>query len=187
MTAHSRTGNVILLPGQRPKESWEFMRDWADQRGWGAWRCAGAMMLACTPEERKRLPSQQALASSWQRWLKGDTVPDAHRSDPNVTGFYRPIIARMMGSTPEDIWPAHRWGNAVSVNASGELGFRRQKAAARLAYQRKQLENLQEQLRHMQELKDSVSALEAEVSYLDALLAVPRPASVPAQRGATLR
>ena len=132
------------------------MKDWADQRGWGAWRCAGAMMLAATPQERKRLPSQQALASSWQRWLKGETVSDAHRSDPNATGFYRPIIARMMGSTPEDIWPAHRWGNAVSVNASGELGFRRQKAAARLADQRKQLEDLQEQLRHMQELQDNV-------------------------------
>ena len=159
------------------------MKDWADQRGWGAWRCAGAMMLAATPQERKRLPSQQALASSWQRWLKGETVPDAHRSDPNATGFYRPIIARMMGSTPGRHLACPPLGKrSFRERESGELGFRRQKAAARLADQRKQLEDLQEQLRHMQELQDNVSALEAEVSYLDALLAVPRPVSVPAQR-----
>ena len=84
-----------------------------------------------------------------------------------------------MGSTPENIWPAHRWGNAVSANASGELSFRRQKAAARLADQRKQLQDLQEQLRHLQELKNTISALEAEVAYLDALLAVPFPGTIP--------
>jgi len=41
---------VIPLPTHKPRESWEFMKEWADQRGWGAWRCAGAMMLAATPE-----------------------------------------------------------------------------------------------------------------------------------------
>ncbi len=64
------------------------------------------MILAATPEERKRLPAQHALGGYWRRWLKGETIPDAHMSDPNVRGFYRPIIARMMGTSPENVWPA---------------------------------------------------------------------------------
>jgi hypothetical protein len=170
--------NVFQLPNQRPKESWELMKAWAVQRGFGCHRFAGALILAATPEERKKLPDQRVLASSCGRWLNGSTVPDAHRADPNATGFYRPIIARMMGTTPEKIWPSHRWGNAVSVNASGELSFRRQKAASRLADLRNQLEDLEERLRHMQELKNAISAYTAEVEYLDALLAVPVPRTV---------
>jgi hypothetical protein len=167
---------VIPLPGQRPKEGWEFLTDWVDQRGWDAHKFAGALLRAATPEERKKFPKTRAtLDGNCRRWLDGSVVPDAHRSDPNMTGFYRPIIARAMGTTPERIWPSRRWGNAVSVNASGELSFRRQKAAAKLADQRKQLQDLQEQLRHMQELKNTISALEAELAYIDALLAVPHP------------
>ncbi len=168
-------GNVIRLPGQRPKESWEFMKEWADQRGWGSWKCAGAMIRAATPEERKRLPDQHALTSQWGRWLKGQTIPDGHRGDPNADGFYRPIIARMMGTTPERIWPARRWSHTGVKGTEGELKFRRNKAAARLAEQQQELEDLQERVRHMQELTDSISKLEAEVRYLDAMLAVPAP------------
>jgi hypothetical protein len=62
------------------------MKQWADQRGWGSWRCAGAMILAATSAERKRLPEQRTLAGHWRRWLKGECIPDAHMSDPNVKG-----------------------------------------------------------------------------------------------------
>ena len=65
-------GNVIPLARQRPAESWQAMKQWADQRGWGSWRCAGAMILAASPDERKRLPEQRHLAGYWRRWLKGD-------------------------------------------------------------------------------------------------------------------
>jgi hypothetical protein len=99
-------GNVIPLARQRPVESWQLLKQWADQRGWGSFRCAGAMILAATPEERKRLPAQHTLGGYWRRWLKGETIPGAHMSDPNVRGFYRPIIARMMGTTPRNVWPA---------------------------------------------------------------------------------
>jgi hypothetical protein len=168
-------GNVIHLPGQRRLEGWEFMKAWAAQRGWGTWRLAGAMILTATPEEKKRLPSQHVLTGYWGRWLSGKASPDAHRADPNATGLYRPIIARMMGTTPEQIWPSQRWGNSVSMNASGDLVFKRLKLAGKLVEMRAQLADLQERLRHMQELKDAISAAEAEVTYLDALLAVPLP------------
>jgi hypothetical protein len=176
------TARVIPLPGQRPKESWEFIREWADQRGWGSYKCAGAMILAATPQERKRLPDQHALAGHWRRWLKGQHIPDAHMSDPNVNGFYRPIIARMMGTTPERIWPARRWAHVRARDMLGELRMHRQRTAGKLDDLRRQLEELHERVRRMQELEDTISKLEAEVSYLDAMLAVQAPDVLPEQQ-----
>jgi hypothetical protein len=168
--------NVIPLPGQRPKEGWELLKEWADQHGWDGHQFAGALIRAATPEERKRFPKQRAaLESNCRRWLNGSAVPDAHRGDPNATGFYRPIIARMMGTTPEKIWPGQRWGNAKAVTASGELSFRRQKATARLAELRQEMQDLQDRLRRIHDLEDAISDTEAEVRYLDAMMAVPVP------------
>lgn len=169
------TGTVIPLARQ-PAESWQAMKQWADRRGWGSFRCAGAMILAATPDERKRLPAQHVLGGYWRRWLKGEAIPDAHRSDPNVTGVYRPIIARMMGTTPEKIWPARKAPGMLY----GELKDRRARTAGALASQRKKLADLRRQAQLIQQLEDSITALEAELRYLDAMLAVP----VPGQRQA---
>ena len=182
VASDSLSSNVIQLPGQRPKESWELMKDWADQRGWGSYKCAGAMILAATPQEKKSLPDQHTLCGQWRRWLKGETIPDGHRGDPNADGFYRPIIARMMGATPDRIWPAARWSQTGVKGTQGELKFRRNKTAARLKDLRSELADLQERLRHIPELEHGISRLQAEMAYLDAMLAIPVPEDIPAQR-----
>lgn len=163
-------GKVIPLAKQLPAESWQAMKQWADQRGWGSWRCARAMILAATPEERKRLPEQRHLAGYWR--LKGEAIPDVHRSDPNATGVYLPIIARMMGATPDKIWPGRK---AVSP-VPGDLKDHRDRTAGALASQRRKLDDLRRQAQLIQQLEDSISTLEAELRYLDAILAVPASA-----------
>ncbi len=166
--------NLVRLPVRR-KEPWELLKEWADSQGMGSWRCAGAMIRAATPQEKKSLPDQHALCSQWVRWLKGESTPDAHRGDPNVTGFYRPIIARMMGTTPEAIWPSRRSAQAGASGAQAELMFRREKTAARLARTGRELDDLRKRLERMRELEDTITSLQAELSYLDAMLAVPAP------------
>ena len=125
------------------------------------------MLLTATPAERSRLPDQHVLGGYWRRWLKGETIPDAHRSDPNVRGSYRPIIARMMGTTPEKIWPARTPPGTVA----GELKDRRD----RTADQRRKLDDLRRQVQLIGQLEDSITALEAELRYLDVIVAVPVP------------
>jgi len=167
-------GNVIPLARQRPAESWQLLKQWADQRGWGSFRCAGAMILAATPEERKRLPAQHTLGGYWRRWLKGETIPDAHMSDPNVRGFYRPIIARMMGTTPENVWPTRNPAHKTGA-VQGELKDRRDRTAGKLAGMRRKLDDLRHQVQLIGQLEESIGTLEAELRYLDAVLAVPVP------------
>lgn len=157
--------------GRRPSDSWRLLRRWAEQRGWGTYRCAGAMLLAATPDERERLPSQQVLAGHWRRWLKGEHVPDAHMSDPNVRGFYRPIIARMLGIPVEKIWPAH----GSSLGVTGRLKDERDRTAGALSAQRRKLGDLRRQIRLIPELEEAIAVLEDELRYLDAVLAVPVP------------
>lgn len=171
-------GTVIPLARQRPAESWQLLKQWADQRGWGSFRCAGAMILAATPEERERLPAQHTLGGYWRRWLKGETIPDAHMSDPNVRGFYRPIIARMMGTIPENVWPARNPAHKTGA-VQGELKDRRDRAAGRLAGLRRKLDDLRRQVQLIGQLEESIGTLEAELRYLDAVLAVPVPGELP--------
>lgn len=106
-----------------------------------------------------------------RRWLKDETIPDAHRSDPNATGTYRPIVARMMDTTPDKIWPAR----APARTVAGELEDRRDRTAGQLAGQRRKLDDLRRQVQFIGQLEDSITALEAELRYLDAILAVPAP------------
>jgi hypothetical protein len=168
-------GRVIPLARQQPEESWQLMRQWADQHGWGSFRCAGAMILAATPAERKRLPEQQTLAGHWRRWLKGEHIPDAHMSDPNARGFYRPIIARMMGTTPDKIWPARKSAHTTADAVQGELRNRRARTAGTLAEQYRKLDDLRRQVQLIPQLEDGIRTLEDELRYLDAMLAVPVP------------
>ena len=133
------------------------------------------MILAATPDERKRLPGQHTLAGHWRRWLKGEHIPDAHMSDPNAAGFYRPIIARMMGTTPDKIWPARKSAHTTVGTVQGELKDRRARTAGTLADQRKKLDDLRRQVQVIPQLENNISTLEAELRYLDAMLAVPAP------------
>ena len=163
-------GNVIHLPNRSRKQSWEILKEWADQRGWGSYRLAGAMMLAATPEERKRLPEQQTtLSGYWRRWLKGQAVPEAHMSDPNAEGLYRPLIARMMGTTPDKIWPPRTPG------ARAELERRYQRVSRNLHTARRELELLRQKIQRLPQMEDNVSELQAELAYLNAVLSVPAP------------
>jgi hypothetical protein len=131
------------------------------------------MIRAATPEEKKQLPPQHKLAGYWQRWLKGEHIPDGHRGDPNNDGFYRPIIARMMGTTPEKIWPYRRTADAEG--AWGELMLRRDRAAGRLSRLRRDLDDLRRQVQRIPDVEVGICKLEAELTYLDAMLAVPVP------------
>jgi len=163
---------VTQLPAQRPVESWQIMKQWADQRGWGSWRCAGAMIRAATPEERRHLPSQQVLSGYWQRWLKGEHIPDAHRSDPNARGLNRRIIARMLGTTPDKLWPVRK---KVPRTAAGDLKDERDRTAGHLAEQRRKLAELRRQVQLIPQVEDAIARLEDELRYLDAVLAIPAP------------
>ncbi len=151
------------------------MKQWADQRGWGSWRCAGAMILAATPDERKRMPDQARLSGYWRRWLKGECIPEAHMFDPNVRGLYRPIIARMLGTTPDTIWPPRKTASTTTDTLLGELGNRRARTAGALADHRRKLDDLRRQVQLIGQLECSIAILEAELRYLDTMLAVPAP------------
>lgn len=159
---------TVPVRAQQPLESWQFLKQWADRRGWGSWRCAGAMILAATPEERQRFPDQRVLSGYWRRWLKGEHLPDAHMSDPNVRGFYRPIIARMTGSSPEEIWPARS-------SMASELKDQRDRTAGLLAGTRAKLDDLRRQVQLIPQLEDDIAELEAKLAYFNAILAVPVP------------
>jgi hypothetical protein len=96
----------------------------------------------------------------------------------NVTGFYWPIIARVMGTAPEKIWPAaSRRARPVRYRAS--LKDRRDRTAGAVAGLRKKLDDLRRQAQVIRQLEDSISTLEAELRDLDAMLAVPVPGELP--------
>lgn len=179
--------NVIRMPRERQKESWEIISEWAEEHGWGSYRLAGAMMLAATPEERKRLPeSQTVLSGYWRRWLKGETIPDGSRSEENWR--FRPIIARMMRTTPDMIWqprkPApetimsHRkgsFGRDDPTGGSPVLGALKR----RQAIVTNTLKEYQRELEYLQTVQQVIGDLQAELKYLDAVLSVPVPEDLP--------
>src|SRR5436189_2192369 len=95
-------------------------------------------------------------------------------SDPNVRGFYRPIIARMMGTNPQNVWPTRSLVRKTGA-VQGELKDRRDRTAGKLAGMRRKLDDLRRQVQLIGQLEESIGTLEAELSYLDAVLAVPVP------------
>ena len=111
-------------------------------------------MVACaTAEEKRSLPSADALLRSWKRWESGKVEPDGGRAEP----FYRPIIARIFGTTPEKIFPSSREAPAPHTMGAADL--------------RDELSSRRDQVRQI------IRRLEGELAYLDAVLAVPVPAS----------
>ena len=153
---------------QSPHDPCMIMRQWRESRGWGSWRVAGAMIVAATPEEKKRLPAQKDLAANWRRWEQGQNEPDGHCSEP----FYKPIIARMMGMTPEMIWPPRR----VSRRYVPKTPFVRRDLRSELEYRRemvkKSLGKFQEELEYLERIQQTVTQLQEELEHLDAMLAV---------------
>lgn len=180
------SGTVIPMQRQHPKESWEILSEWAEKRGWGSYRLAGAMILAATQEEKKRLPEQRVLSGYWRRWLKGETIPDGSRNRENWV--FRPIIARMMGIDPDMIWNPRKprpetvmehGGNAFGHN--DPLGGSPVHGALkrRLSIVSSTLEKYRKELEYLEKVQQIIGDLEAEMHYLNMVLAVPIPADLP--------
>lgn len=172
--------NVVQLPS-RELDSWEILRDFMDQQGWTPTQFATAMLRAATPQERKYLPPNSSqLSGSIRRWITGHHIPDAHMGDPNADGIARRILARMMGTTPDQVWPASKEMNGSAKKTTREeMTHRRQKAARQLTDQRDQARILRETIKRLQDVESDISRLEAEVKYLDAILSVPFPDDLP--------
>jgi hypothetical protein len=182
-------GTVAAAQRQRPKESWEILSEWAEKRGWGSYRLAGAILLAATEDERKRMcNSQHALASHCRRWLKGEIIPDGHRRPENAV--YRPVLARLMGTTPDMIWKPRKpkpetvmdhKGKGGDFGRNGPFGGSPVHGALkrRLSVVSSTLEEYRKELEYLEQVKKIVGELEAEVDYLKTVLAIPVPEDMP--------
>jgi hypothetical protein len=73
------------------------------------------------------------------------------------------------------IWPARKSAHTTVGTVQGELKDRRARTAGTLADQRKKLDDLRRQVQVIPQLENNISTLEAELRYLDAMLAVPPP------------
>lgn len=75
------------------------------------------------------LPSEETLIRSWKKWEAGTHRPDA---------FYRPLIARALGTAADVLFPAPaaatRVAAATPAGARAGLEARRAEVAAELAY-----------------------------------------------------
>jgi hypothetical protein len=140
-------GRVVPFP--RCEESHKTLRMLRMERGWSLLGVAKAMTACAIDEERKSLPGLDTLKRNWMRWEAGTVIPDGNRTEP----FYRLIIARSFGVTPEDLFP--RMQPRTSVAGVGDL--------------RLELLTRREQVRH------DITRPEEELSYLDAVLTAPIP------------
>lgn len=145
------TAQVVPFPRPAGGSAKKGLRELRIERGWSLNGVAKAMMAAATDDEKKSLPDSEGLKRNWVRWEKGTVLPDGNRSEP----FFRPIIARMFDVTPDDLFPSlSPRTSPVGVDAM-----------------RSEL-----QARHNQ-IRKEISRLEAELAYLNAVLAIPVPAN----------
>jgi hypothetical protein len=121
------------------------------ERGWSLNGVAKALVAAATDDERKSLPDLDSLKRSWRRWESGTVIPDGNRSQP----FFRPIIARMFGVAPDDLFPP------LPQASSHDVGTMRLELLARRS-----------------RVREELLRLEKELAYLNEVLAVPVPAVV---------
>jgi hypothetical protein len=138
-----------------PCESSKGLRELRQERGWSLSGAVRALVACATDEERKGLPGPDTLRQNWIRWESGRHEPDGGRSEP----FYKPIIARMFGVKPDMIWPGE------------EARRSRIPRFFQAAEYRDELES------RRQAVHDTIGKLEKELAYLDAVLAIPVPAS----------
>jgi hypothetical protein len=146
---------VVPFPKSREQQQQphELLRELRTDRGWSMYRVVRAMRECSTEEELKGLPGPDSLIQNWVRWEKGKCEPDRNRPP-----FYKPIIARMFGVTQATIWPAEQ------VSPSRVPRFVQPDAY------RHEMESRRQVVRH------ALEKLETELTYLDAVLAVPVPA-----------
>lgn len=156
-TSRSRTvdsggtdAQVVQFP--QSGEPFKGLRELRIEHGWSQTGAVRALLACATDDEKRSLPAPQTLMRSWKRWEAGDIEPDGGRARP----FYKPIIARMFGTTPEKIFPPRtadsRFPWPVTSNDF-----------------RKELESR----RHV--VYQTISKLQAELDYLDAVLSIPVP------------
>ena len=149
---------AAFVPFPRSGEPYKGLRTLRLERGWSQADAVRAMMAAATDKEKKGLPGSDSLLQNWKRWEAGKVVPDGM---PGARPFYRPIIARIFGVSPEQVFPSIRDSSARRVTDVGDL--------------RDELESRRAQVRQ------DISKLEQELAYLTTLLtaidAVPVPAA----------
>jgi transcriptional regulator with XRE-family HTH domain len=133
------------------RESRKTIRELRDERGWSQEGACRAMLACATDSERKGLPCESSLLRQWKRWEAGTVIPDGNRSVP----FYRPLIARVFGTTPEQIFPPIPEPRTRSVPAATDL---------RLSMESRR-----------DEVRQEIIRLQAELAYLNAVLAVHVP------------
>ncbi len=148
---------VVPFPRSGDTEPCELLHKLRLDRGWSLMGVARAMRAAATDDEKKGLPDLDSLKANWRRWEKGRVEPDRGR----LTPFYKPIIARMFGLTPEVIWP----------QTADALAAQMPRFAAPVQYR-------DELASRRQAVHEAISKLEQELAYLNAILAVPVPAEM---------
>jgi hypothetical protein len=150
------TDTALVLPFPRSgqaRQPHELLRELRLGRGWSLNAMTRALISAATDSERKGLPEFESLKRNWTRWERGEAEPDRGRTSP----FFKPIIARAFGLTPGRIWPAQEAAHArTSIPDVVLPGEYRDGLSSR-----------------RDTVRDAIGKLQAELTYLNALLAVP--------------
>jgi hypothetical protein len=141
-----------MFPHLVEQQSFKGLRTLREARNWSQADAVRAMVACATTEEKRSLPPTDTLLRSWKRWESGKVEPDGGRAEP----FYRPIIARIFGTSPETIFPPRREPRTPFITGTADL--------------RDELSSRRDQVRQI------IRGLEDELAYLDAVLAVPVPA-----------
>lgn len=142
-----------MFPHLVEQQSFKGLRTLREARSWSQADAVRAMVACATTEEKRSLPPTDTLLRSWKRWESGKVEPDGGRAEP----FYRPIIARIFGTTPEKIFALKGESRTPYTMGVADL--------------RDELSSRRDQVRQI------IHRLEDELAYLDTVLAVPVPAS----------
>ena len=142
--------DAMVVPFPRFGEPLKGLRALRAERGWSQAAAVRAMATCATDEEKKGLPGPDTLLRNWKRWESGACVPDGNRSE----AFFRPIIARMFGVPQDNLFPPM----SPRTPSTGVSTMRIELQARR------------------GQVRQEISKLQAELAYLDKVLAVPVPA-----------
>jgi hypothetical protein len=117
-----------------------------DARTGRGWSQAQAVAAMRRHSDRP-LPDDMTLLRQWKRWEAGEVVP---------SGFYQKIIATVLATSPSMLFPAPR-GTWDLAPRPGTSGFRHECESRR------------------NQVQQTISKLQAELDYLNAVLAIPQP------------
>jgi hypothetical protein len=150
------TDIALVLPLPRSgqaRQPHEMLRELRLGRGWSLNAMTRALISAATDDERKGVPEFGSLRRNWVRWERGEAEPDRGRTRP----FFKPIIARAFGLTPDRIWPVQETVRVRTQIPDVVLpGEYRDGLSSR-----------------RDTVREAIGKLQAELTYLNALLAVP--------------